>query len=457
MSERTASRRRHAWLPNRMFDPVANPFAVQNLLEKESQPFTVQRDARGTFAFAADPLLDDDAAAAFRVDETIDPPAFDGESVDAGASMAPAFSADADAGQAGFEADAETAPRAAAWFESAEDESSPDAANAAMARTTEAAAHADDVDSPDLTTTADTTAASPGSPVQAAAPADTPDTPDSADLSAASPGANHDQTPADAPQANADADAHAGLATMPTSVDSAPTSAAVAQQPLAEPDLSSPAVRQLVEAAREEARAEAATAAYHEGVQVGLTQAMNEMHQAHEQKLAQLQTLIDALQKLSFDVDALFDPVKQLTVHLAEQLVRGELSQAPQAISRLVDNCLRELNASGEKAVVVHLHPEDLELYRPLVAQFGDTMILRPDALLQRGSVRTSLDGSVVEDLMQRRVDGLKKSLAQPAAPGWRGGAKLADRLADGQRGSQQVEDVTTAEIVAGTTDDGHA
>jgi hypothetical protein len=45
---------------------------------------------------------------------------------------------------------------------------------------------------------------------------------------------------------------------------------------------------------------------------------------------------------------------------------------------------------------------------------------LRPDALLARGSVRASLDGSVVEDLIDRRVKGLSKSLAQPVASSWR-------------------------------------
>jgi hypothetical protein len=85
-----------------------------------------------------------------------------------------------------------------------------------------------------------------------------------------------------------------------------------------------------------------------------------------------------------------------------------------------VDNCLRELAASGEKAVIVHLNPDDLEQYKPLVVQFGDSMVLRPDALLSRGSVRASLDGSVVEDLIDRRVKGLSKSLAQPVASSWR-------------------------------------
>jgi flagellar biosynthesis/type III secretory pathway protein FliH len=222
----------------------------------------------------------------------------------------------------------------------------------------------------------------------------------------------------------------------------------------AAPDLSSEAVTALVEAAREQARAETREIAYNEGLEAGKAQAKAALQKEHEEQITQLKALQEALKKLSFDADALFEPVKKLTVHLAEQLVRGELAQSPQTISRLVDNSLRELNASGEKAVIVHLNPEDLEAYRPLVAQFGDSMILRPDSLLERGSVRVSLDGSVVEDLMQRRVDGLKKSLSQPAAPAWQaGGGRLSDRLNESQRGSQHVEDVTAVETSSSDDD----
>ena len=195
----------------------------------------------------------------------------------------------------------------------------------------------------------------------------------------------------------------------------------------AELDLNSEAVLQLVQAAREEARAEAYEqgrrdaheAAYQEGLEAGITQTKAELQQQYDDKVAQVNDLIAGLQSLGKDPDALFEPLKKLSVHLAEQLVRGELTQSPQTISRLVDNCLRELAASGEKAVIIHLNPEDLEQYRPMVAQFGDSIVLRPDALLARGSVRASLDGSVVEDLIDRRVKGVRKSLAQPMANTW--------------------------------------
>jgi flagellar biosynthesis/type III secretory pathway protein FliH len=182
------------------------------------------------------------------------------------------------------------------------------------------------------------------------------------------------------------------------------------------PGLSSEVMSSMLEAAREEAR----EAAYQEGLQVGRDQAMTELQQSFDEKITHLNHILEGLQRLSEDPDTLFEPMKKLAVHLAEQLVRGELSQSPQTISRLVDNCLRELAASGEKAVIVHLNPEDLEQYKPLIAPFGDSILLRPDATLTRGSVRASLDGSVVEDLIERRVKGIQKSLAQPVAGSWR-------------------------------------
>ena len=188
----------------------------------------------------------------------------------------------------------------------------------------------------------------------------------------------------------------------------------------AAPGLDNEAVTQLIEAAREEARAEAHAAGFQEGLAAGIEQAKADLQAGFDEKLAVLDQMIQGVHQLERDPNALFEPMKKLAMHLAQQLVRGELTQSPQVIARLVDNCLRELASSGEKSVIVHLNPEDLEQYKPLTAQFGDSLVLRPDALLSRGSVRASLDGSVVEDLIERRTKGLTKSLSQPIAAGWR-------------------------------------
>ncbi len=59
-------------MPNRMFDPVANPFAVQNLLVEENPTFAVAPDERSEFRFESDPLISGEDMGAFALDEVIE-------------------------------------------------------------------------------------------------------------------------------------------------------------------------------------------------------------------------------------------------------------------------------------------------------------------------------------------------------------------------------------------------
>lgn len=438
-----AARRRHEYMPNRMFDPAANPFAVQNLLIKEEQVFTVTTEERPEFGFESDPLVSKESVGMFALDEVIEladltsATAFASEANADSAFVAETSSAAADMTAAmqetAFMADAAMAAQSTTGFTEHTVQDDTVAATQSQDALAASTSHTDDADAGIYAETdADIEATSSVITENDLAVSD--------DLFVAS--AEAIESEAQAPELES-----------ATEQQPEPATPAVASAP-ATPDLSGEAVTALVEAAREQARAETRELAYNEGLEAGKAQARAELQQEHDTQITQLKTLQEALQKLSFDADALFEPVKKLTVHLAEQLVRGELAQSGQTISRLVDNSLRELNASGEKAVIVHLNHEDLEAYRPLVAQFGDSMILRPDSLLERGSVRVSLDGSVVEDLVQRRIDGLKKSLSQPAAPSWQaGGGRLSERLNESQRGSQQIEDVTAVETSSSDND----
>jgi hypothetical protein len=138
-------------------------------------------------------------------------------------------------------------------------------------------------------------------------------------------------------------------------------------------------------------------------------------------------------------------------VHLAEQLVRGELTQSGQVISRMVENCVREMSGSSEKTLIVHLNPDDLELYKPLAEQFGTTISLRPNSTLQRGSVRVSLDGAGVEDLIERRVQALSTSLKEAAPTGWRGNAIAAAGNSLAARMESRQQDVETVAVTSAT------
>ena len=213
------------------------------------------------------------------------------------------------------------------------------------------------------------------------------------------------------------------------------------------PDLSNEAVTSLVEAAREEAHIAAHAEGHQQGFDTGYAQALTELKAEMDAKVTALQSMVDGIKELSTDADALFDPVKKLAVHLAEQLVRGELTQSGQVISRMVENCVREMSGSSEKTLIVHLNPDDLELYKPLAEQFGTTISLRPNSTLQRGSVRVSLDGAVVEDLIERRVQALSKSLKEAAPTGWRGNANAAAGNSLAARMESRQQDVETVAV----------
>lgn len=206
-------------------------------------------------------------------------------------------------------------------------------------------------------------------------------------------------------------------------------------------DLSDEAITSLIAAAREEGR----HAGHNQGFAAGYAKASADLQQAHSEQIAAeqaaLRTLCEGVQQLANDGDALFEPLKRLSMHLAEQLVRGELSLSGHAISRLIDNCVREMTGTGEKTLQVQLHPEDLEQYRPLVAQGGQAMSLRANPALKRGSVRVSLESAVVEDLIEHRLEALAKTLTQTVSGGGSGRSPLSARLGSGES-RQSVEDV---------------
>jgi len=476
LSEVRTARKRNQWLPNRMFDPTTNPFAVQNLLDRTAPPFVEQREEAPEAMFGVDPLTGGYVAAGFERDRSLDLPdedfAIDEVIADPfvaeDTAPAPGFAAEA-VSETGTEFNPELDENlnvVAKGFEAdADSETHPsDQAVAEPAATSEVEAFAAATDA----IVAEISSTDPASQLATdglAAPADEADRAVDVNAEASTQVTSEDGTVKHQEAASAIAtEAHLLSETL----------SAQASELLEDALLDNEAVMQKLEAARAEAYAQGMEAGRNEGREAersvahqqgfdfgfsaGLEQGRAEtqtdeqtrLQAEHQAKLDQLQSVIDQLQQLAYNPDALFEPMKKLTVHLAEQLVRGELTQSPQAISRLIDNALRELNAAGDKPVVIHLHAEDLEAYRPTVEKYADSLILRPDNSLERGSVRVSLDGSVVEDLMQRRVDGVKKSIAQAPAPSWRtGGNRLSDRLQTGQ----PVDDVTVVDKPEQTSD----
>ena len=162
-----------------------------------------------------------------------------------------------------------------------------------------------------------------------------------------------------------------------------------------------------------------------EGLAEGAAQAREAMAQELADQCAVLAQVTHDLKALMADPKQFFEPLKRLSVHVAEQLVLGELTHSSQAIERLIQHCLDEVSHPLQDGVVVELNPDDK---KRLQAQGGDFLKgLRLEAVpeLHPGSVRVFANDMVVEDLVEHRLQALAKNLLLDV-PGWQKHSVLA-------------------------------
>ena len=152
--------------------------------------------------------------------------------------------------------------------------------------------------------------------------------------------------------------------------------------------------------------------AWQQGMEEGLRQAREE-HEAERHKEGEiLRHLGIELRSLQQDPQRFFEPLKRLALHIAEQWVRGELQVSGQAIDQLVRQCLAQLDPTGEPAHV-DLNPADLERLQALGEHACADLLLHGDPQLREGSVRVRLNESVVQDLIEHRIEAMARQLLQ--------------------------------------------
>ncbi len=132
-----------------------------------------------------------------------------------------------------------------------------------------------------------------------------------------------------------------------------------------------------------------------------------------------LQEIGSKIQNLSENAHQMFEPLKRLSVHIAEQLVLGELNLSGQSIVRLVQRCLDELENHGKSMITVELHPQD----KARLEEMGEDVIqgihVIASSQLQSGSVRVIANETQIEDLIQNRLQTMaERLLGQPEV--WR-------------------------------------
>jgi flagellar biosynthesis/type III secretory pathway protein FliH len=226
-----------------------------------------------------------------------------------------------------------------------------------------------------------------------------------------------------------------------------PVDAVLSEEAVAEATLA------LTEAALETVR----QTAYAEGLAAGQQQVREEWNA--DQKLKQstsqniLLNLESAVRRLINTPAELFEPMKRLALHLAEQLVLAELTLSPQAIERLVRRSIDELAPQRLAPITVELNPADLAVLQPQGAAPSSAATpdgekakaakpdwpwhLQANDKLLPGSVRVSASDAVVSDLIEHRLEALARSLLletdRSSAQSAFQPSRLAARLASAQ------------------------
>jgi flagellar biosynthesis/type III secretory pathway protein FliH len=228
-----------------------------------------------------------------------------------------------------------------------------------------------------------------------------------------------------------------------------------ADEVASEPDTAA-ATLALTEAALETVR----QTAYAEGLAHGQKQVRDEWSLDTKSKQSNSQNLLRELdtsvRKLISSPEALFEPLKRLALHVAEQLVLAELTLSPQAIERLIRRSIDELAPQRSEPILVELNPADLAVLQPHGAETSAAPTadgekpkaakpewpwhLQANDELMRGSVRASASDAVVSDLVEHRLEAIARSLLLDTGRSSAQSAFQPSRLA-ARMASEQVVD----------------
>lgn len=161
------------------------------------------------------------------------------------------------------------------------------------------------------------------------------------------------------------------------------------------------------------------TEAYDSGYQQGydqgfaLGQSEGEVHgietgQKHAQALDEqrnydIQKAVEYLNQVADTLaDELLQPMQTLAIHLAKELVRGELSLSLSTIERLIMLSMKQLKTTSSvvEVQVSVLDFDRLQHHNSL----PDQVVLKPSHDISLGSIKVEQAGSWVEDLMEDRL-----------------------------------------------------
>ena len=167
-------------------------------------------------------------------------------------------------------------------------------------------------------------------------------------------------------------------------------------------------------------------AQYAKGLEEGERQAREALQEEVDAKKAVLDSVTQQLNELLNDASKLYEPIKRLSMHLAEQIVLGELNTPTAWVERMIQRCLDEVHVPAQGLVVVELNARDKQRLETEDSKLLKSVRLEINDDIQPGSVRVLANGMVIEEFLSHRLAGLVRSLAIDESA-WRAQSSLVN------------------------------
>ena len=124
--------------------------------------------------------------------------------------------------------------------------------------------------------------------------------------------------------------------------------------------------------------------------------------------------LIESISLAQSDMRTFYEPIKKLAVHLAEQLVRGELTLSTTAIERLIKETIVDLGQQSSDPITVNLNTQDRARLPTNFTEEFPQIDFRADEKISQGSLVLSLGDTAIEDFLEHRLHALADRIFKP-------------------------------------------
>jgi len=175
-----------------------------------------------------------------------------------------------------------------------------------------------------------------------------------------------------------------------------------ADEVMASPEIST-SQTQAHEASYQQGYDQGFTLGQSEGEVKGIEAGQQQVQAFEEQRNQDIKKAVSHLNQVADTLsDELLQPMQTLAVHLAKELVRGELSLSSSTIERLIMLSMQQLQTTRS---VVQVQVSSLDFER-LQHHHGlpDQVVLKPSDDISLGSIKIEHAGSWVEDLIEDRL-----------------------------------------------------